>query len=302
MQHVSTPYDDVFRTLVNDCSELVIPVVNEIFDENYTGEERIRFLPNEHFINGQDAVTKEKVTDTCFEIDGNISKKYHLECQSTPDGSMLIRMFEYDSQIALDYGEVVNYVLTVTFPHSAVLYLRHTFNTPDVMTVEINTPDGSITYKIPVVKLQQYTIDEIFEKQLLFMVPFYIFSYEKQFQYYESSEEKINEMNQQYLKIRKRLEERCEQNIISEYVKCTLLDLSRKVVDHIAANYKNIREGVKSAMGGKVLEYEAKTILNEGISIGKIEGYVELIRDGLLSLEEAAKRLEMNQEDIKKYL
>ena len=215
---------------------------------------------------------------------------------------MLIRMFEYDSQIALDYGEVINYVLTVTFLHSAVLYLRHTFNTPEVMTVEINTPDGSITYKIPVVKLQQYTIDEIFEKQLLFMVTFYIFSYEKQFQYYESSEEKINEMNQQYLKIRKRLEERCEQNIISEYVKCTLLDLSRKVVDHIAANYKNIREGVKSAMGGKVLEYEAKTILNEGISIGKIEGYVELIRDGLLSLEEAAKRLEMNQEDIKKYL
>ena len=27
----NTPYDDVFRTLVNDCSPLIIPVINEVF-------------------------------------------------------------------------------------------------------------------------------------------------------------------------------------------------------------------------------------------------------------------------------
>ena len=32
---VNTPYDDVFRTLLNDCSSLIIPVVNEIFHESY---------------------------------------------------------------------------------------------------------------------------------------------------------------------------------------------------------------------------------------------------------------------------
>jgi len=42
----STPYDDVFRTLLNDCSELIIPVINEVFGENYTGEEEIIFSPN----------------------------------------------------------------------------------------------------------------------------------------------------------------------------------------------------------------------------------------------------------------
>ena len=31
----NTPYDDVFRTLLNDCSSLIIPVINEIFGENY---------------------------------------------------------------------------------------------------------------------------------------------------------------------------------------------------------------------------------------------------------------------------
>ena len=35
----STPYDDVFRTLLTDCSSLIIPVVNELFHEGYNGDE-----------------------------------------------------------------------------------------------------------------------------------------------------------------------------------------------------------------------------------------------------------------------
>lgn len=34
----NTPYDDVFRTLLTDCTELILPVVNEIFHMNYTGK------------------------------------------------------------------------------------------------------------------------------------------------------------------------------------------------------------------------------------------------------------------------
>ena len=45
-----TAYDDAFRTLLNDCSELIIPVVNEVFGEHYTGKEKIIFGVNEHFL------------------------------------------------------------------------------------------------------------------------------------------------------------------------------------------------------------------------------------------------------------
>lgn len=37
----------------------------------------------------------------------------------------------------------------------------------------------------------------------------------------------------------------------------------------------NVREGVKSVMGGRVLEYEAKTILNEGMKQGVQQGLQE---------------------------
>lgn len=48
-------YDGAFRTILNDCRRLIIPVINEIFGEDYTGNEKIEFHPNEHFIDQQDA-------------------------------------------------------------------------------------------------------------------------------------------------------------------------------------------------------------------------------------------------------
>ncbi len=116
----NTPYDDVFRTLLNDCSNLIVPVVNEIFHENYIGSEEVVFYPNEHYINRQDGEEEKRVTDTCFIIEPGSIKKYHFECQSTADSSLLVRIFEYAAQIALDYGELEENILDVSFPHSAV--------------------------------------------------------------------------------------------------------------------------------------------------------------------------------------
>ena len=101
-----TPYDDVFRTLLNDCTQLIIAVINEAFSEHYTGEEKIEFHPNEHFVNQQDGQEQKRVTDTFFIIYGKVPHGYHIECESTPDGSILIRIFEYDTQIALDEAKL----------------------------------------------------------------------------------------------------------------------------------------------------------------------------------------------------
>lgn len=110
-------YDGAFRTILNDCRKLIIPVINEIFGEAYTGEEEIRFFPNEHFLDQQNEADKERITDTNFTVYGKMPKKYHVECESSlPDGRITIRLFEYDAQIALDEGEVTEETLTVTFP------------------------------------------------------------------------------------------------------------------------------------------------------------------------------------------
>lgn len=80
ISQVNTPYDDVFRTLINDCRSFIIPVINEVFGETYTGEEEVVFSVNEHFMNQQDGNEEERITDTSFKIIGRETKKYHLEC------------------------------------------------------------------------------------------------------------------------------------------------------------------------------------------------------------------------------
>lgn len=224
----NTPYDDVFRTLVNDCSPLIIPVINEVFGEHYSGKERIIFSPNEHFLNQQDGNEDGRITDTSFKIEGKETKKYHLECQSSTDNSMLVRFFEYDTQIALDEGEIKGNILTVTLPHSAVLFLRHHASTPDTLKIRMITPGGTVEYDIQVMKSQQYTLKEIFEKNLLLLIPFYIFSHEARFEEYEKDKMKLKALQEEYGQIKNKLEELLNQGAISEYMKCTIIDTQKR--------------------------------------------------------------------------
>ena len=88
--------------------------------------------------------------------------------------------------------------------------------------------------------------------------------------------------------IMEKLEQMALAGEISEYEKCTIVDMTRKVVEKITAKYENVRKEVTSVMGGKVLEYEAKTILQSGINKGKIEGKIE---GALASKKETIKNL-----------
>ena len=121
-------------------------------------------------------------------------------------------------------------------------------------------------------KSQKYTLKEIFEKNLLFIIPFYIFTHEKQFENYEKDNIKLKALLEEYEQIKNKLEELQEQGIISTYTRCTVMDMSNKVLEKIAKKYEAVREGVKTVMGGKKLEYEEKTIKREGEKEGIKKG------------------------------
>ena len=287
-------YDGAFRTILNDCRKLIIPVINEIFSEHYTGEEEIRFFPNEHFLDQQDAADKERITDTNFQIIGRIVKKYHLECESSlPDGKITIRLFEYDAQIALDEGEVTEETLTVTFPNTAVMYLRAYKKTPDKMKYVIITPGGTVQYDVPIMKVQSYSLDEIFEKRLLMLIPFYIFSHEKSFSEYNNNEQKLEELKAEYRIILERLDDLEKQGIIGAFDKRTIIELSSDVIREIARKYENVQKGIGAMMRGPLIQTEARTILNRGISQGisetKKETALRMLKMGKLTVEEIAE-------------
>ena len=77
---------------------------------------------------------------------------------------------------------------------------------------------------------------------------------------------------------------------------------------NIARKYDNVKEGVKSVMGGKILDYEAKIILNEGRKEGRKQGWseginegilrtlFELVHDGILTITDAAVRAGLTED------
>ena len=307
----NTPYDDVFRTLLTDCTELMIPVVNEIFHTKYTGKETICLLQNEHFIKMPDGSEQERITDSSFEIISEETapiaqvqkKRYHIECQSTEDGTMIVRMFEYDTQLALENRALTSNTLTVQFPDSAIVSLRHTKNTPEEMIVKVLTPGGRVSYTVPVLKVKRYTIHELFERKLFFLIPFHIFAYEKDFKELEENKKKLKQLEAEYASIRERLEIACQMGDLNRYAKAAILDMSRKVIEHIAVKYKNVAKGVSRTMGGKVLNYEAKDILNRGRREGeeytKIQIATKLLNMGN-DIKSVAELAELPQKTVEK--
>ncbi len=100
------------------------------------------------------------------------------------------------------------------------------------------------------------------------------------FKEYDGDKDKLGELQREYKDITDRIEQLLNAGEISEYTKCTIMDMSNKVLVHIARKYENVMEGVKQVMGGGVLDYEAKRIKNEGIEEGIKEGIKEGIVEG----------------------
>ena len=167
----NTVLDDVFRTIAQKMPFLLIPLINEFFGTAYAEDQKFLQLRNEHY---------EKfgkiVTDSIIQIEGHL---YHIECQSKKDGDMVLRMIEYDFAIAIEHSVMDKGIIEIDFPESCVLYLRNHRDMPDHHTARIRFADGqTVTYKVPVIMAQDYTVDSIFEKRLLALLPYRILRYE----------------------------------------------------------------------------------------------------------------------------
>lgn len=282
-KNIGTPYDDAFRTMLVDCIRLVIPVINEVFGKNYIGTEDIIQHPNEHFIIQQDDEEK-RITDGNFTIRGAKDETYLFECQSMPDSSMLIRIWEYIVQIAMERGTVEKNRMIVRIPNAAVLYLRSTSTTPDVMDIVVEAPTGSLSFPVPVMKIKNYSLDAIFGKKLYFLLPFYIFTHEGEFESHQMDAEWLDRLREEYVNIRTLLDEAVQNGLMPYHYRATIIEMTKKVVENIAVRYERIREGVNEIMGGQVLEYESKTIFKEGVEQGRQEGRQEGIEMMVIKL------------------
>ena len=262
----NTVFDDVFRTMVEKMPELAVPLINEIFGTAYPEDIKIIQKRNEHQTRQGEIITDSQLL---------ISEKiYHLECQSTQDSEMVVRMIEYDFSIGLETMEKEKGKYRMYLPHSSILYLRGD-KEPGKLTVEVVAPEGETwEYKVPAVYVGHYTKEEILEKRLFFLLPFYIMRYEK------PENQELKEMLEEYREIEERLEkEFLEKGKEKEYR--DLIELIIRIADYILRKQEKARKGFGDVMGGKVLELESDRLIKQGMQRGMQQGMQQGLQRGM---------------------
>ena len=310
-----TPYDDVFRTLLERCQKLIIPVINEVFGTEYTMDEETVLLSNEHFLVESNGKSVKRITDSCIKIG---SRLYHIECESNPKTGIEIRMIEYDFHVALSNSTTDDEGIVLRFPESAVLYLRHNSKSPDKLKIKLIMPDGSTShYSVPVVKVQKYTKEELFDKNLLFFIPYYVLRFEDALKAKADIDTVERQLLEDYSDIYARLKRLEENESINYNYLHDLVSLTFRLIEVVSDNNPNIMREVNVMGGGKVLEMESEKIFNRGREEGKEEGIKEGIEQGIKSTIGACKAVgsakeqvldilvenfKITKEDAKKYL
>ena len=291
----STIFDDVFRTIAQKMSQLLIPLINEVFHTSYSEEEHFEQLRNEHY---------EKygtvITDSIIRIGNHI---YHLECQSSKDKTMVIRMFEYDISIAIEHASYENdEIWEIEFPQSCVLYIRNHRDLPDYHEAVVKFADGQkVRYRVPILQAKKYTVDRIFEKRLLILLPYHILRYEHFLKHNGTDTRKLQQLLADFREINRRLEETAEKENKS-HLYMDMIVLIEQIADYIIPKNNTIRKGLGDVMGGKILKLRSEELLElgeaRGEARGKAKGRLEGKREERLDAIQNMMDLGLTKEQI----
>ena len=286
----STIFDDVFRTMLEKMPQLAVPLINEVFGTSYPEDVKIIQKRNEH-------QTKKGriITDSHLLIANRI---YHIECQSTDDSTMVIRMIEYDFAISLEQVQKENGRYRMYFPQSCVLYLRG-IKKRDAISVEIVMPNGgTVEYTVPVVQVQEFTCDDMLRKRLLFLLPYHVIKYEQ-----EKDLDTDREKWKEFLDECKKIESYLEENFLekgNEKLYRDMVELIIRIADHVFRDNEKVRKGFGDVMGGKVLELESDKLIQRGIDQGLEHGIQHGIAKERKNKEHVRRKAEEAEAEIQR--
>jgi hypothetical protein len=307
-----TVYDDVIRTTCERHIQFLIPLVNRFLNTSYSKDAKVELMSDTH----HDAISSQmhlRVTDAYFRItEDGTTRNYHLECQSSADATMIVRIVEYDFMIALDNMakqiEMGQYESTLEFPETVVLYLRHSESMPDSFKVHLKYGTQSMDYEVPIVKAQTFSLEELAEGELYMLIPFYLMRYEKQIKSGTDLELVEREIRCLMATIR-RLRETGK---LSAYQEQELIGYSQKVLLKLAeSSNESEKERLVECMSGQVIETEAHLLYvagkeegredgrNEGIQITK--AVIRLDAEGY-AVSDIATELSISEDEVKQIL
>ncbi len=169
-------WDGILKAIVDAMPEQLFPLFREVYGKSYPKGTPITLLATESstYRDAPNAPPGSRLSDIALLVNG--TDYYHLECQMRNDKEMVIRMIAYDLHFAMQYTtheDKTNDRLTMHFPHSAVIYPAKNEHLPEFLSCRIIFQDGSEhIYRIPTVRIQAYSLEEIHQKHLTLFLPY----------------------------------------------------------------------------------------------------------------------------------
>ena len=251
-------FDSYIKEFIGACSHKnVIRFINSIYDENFPLDSVVKRLETES--NKPDGTRR---SDFMIEINDRV---FHVEVQTNDnDNEMVFRMVEYGFRAVFMHGKVItNGRLELDFPDPVVIYLRNTDETPNIFPVRINFSKGHFfEYEIPVKRLGDYTLEELFEKKLYALALFYPMTHEKTLSKKHTVEDE-KRFADEIIALLDRIDAEREKDEIDKGEYIMLLDVIEDVTEKVVSKSEIINREEVGELMEKIQKKYAIRVLND---------------------------------------
>ena len=170
---LNSSYDKIVKNTLAQSDDVTIRFINGLLGDNIPLGAPVEWMDKESVTGRHTAI----IGDFYLKIDG---KMYALEIESDDRGGMTVRVFKYAVGGAMLHGmSATDESLDITFPQPCVVFLKSKADTPQNLTWNISFFDGQkVTLQVPVVRLAEFSVEEIAQRNLLPIGQFYLRTFE----------------------------------------------------------------------------------------------------------------------------
>ena len=286
---------------------LIVPLINEMFHPDVPLDRNtfIQHLSND-FISPDGK--SEKFTDSQIQAG---SEYYHIECDCYEKEKIIFKMVEYDLYAELNNvkinirNSVIQKPFTVPVPVSGVLFLRRPSDAD--LPIRFIRQKIQMQYHFDTIVLADYTIEDLTDKDLYILVPFYLFNHEKDIAKYNTDaacrRRVLEAMRKMVQAINKGLRE--DKFLIFDYG--ILTAMMKTVTEGLTKQNKEIEKELDEIMSEGVLKIPGKEYclrvkdqyISEGINETKRNNALTMIADGKLSIDDISRYSGLSKEEVK---
>jgi hypothetical protein len=163
--------DQIMKVLFNLSNKVIIDLMNALFNENFKYDE----VEIEHSNSGFIKDDYERIIGDMFITirENEHIYRYHIEFQTLNDQSMVIRMFRYGFEKAVETADnSIKDDIKLEFPKQLVIFLEENENIKDSLSFEMELPDkNSVKYTVPDWK---YSAQDLKDKRMYALLPYKI--------------------------------------------------------------------------------------------------------------------------------